>query len=139
MRKSGIGQFILYVPSLEYLESKIFPTFKKKHNTIGASISENPLILELTSTINPFSQSNNKEKLWMLLALIGGLSSAGIFAWDVKLKRREVQNKVSFLNQLVHEVKTPITGIKLNSELLMKYGHDQEIIGALLSSSKKAP
>ena len=50
---------------------------------------------------------------------------------DSRNSRKEVLKKITFLNQVVHEIKTPLTGLKLDGQLLMKYGNDESVLKRL--------
>lgn len=132
-----VGIISLSVPSLNYLTKKMFPAFRNDTKVAEIELALNPFKIQIKQGFNPFKFNSIREKALMGIGLVLLLLAVGTYLLELKNKRLEVQKKVSFLNQLVHEVKTPITGIRLNSELLLKHGYDEELIFALMNSSKR--
>ncbi|MDD0852105.1 HAMP domain-containing sensor histidine kinase [Halobacteriovorax sp. GB3] len=137
MKADKDGVVSLSVPSLNYLTKILFPAFRSEANVTEIELSANPFNIQIKQGFNPFKFNSVREKTLMGLGFILLFLAVGLYLLELKNKRLEVLKKVSFLNQLVHEVKTPITGIRLNSELLLKHGHDEELITALMKSSKR--
>ncbi len=131
------GVISLSVPSLNYLTNKMFPAFRNDANVTEIELVSNPFQIQIKQGFNPFKFNSVREKTLMGIGFVLLFLAVGLYLLELKNKRLEVLKKVSFLNQLVHEVKTPITGIRLNSELLLKHGHDDELITALMKSSKR--
>ncbi len=131
------GEIELFVPHKEFLEQEALRVFEEKNNISEIVLDSNPFELVLKDNFNPLEFSTVREKVFIGIGFIFLISSIGFYFLELRNKKKEVLKKVSFLNQLVHEVKTPITGIRLNSELLKKHGHDEEIIEALLKSSHR--
>ncbi len=73
--------------------------------------------------------------LWMGLLAVGlGLLAIGFFVVrEYTREMREAEQRVSFVNQVSHELKTPLTNIRMYAELLR-----EEISEDLPSLSKKA-
>ena len=131
------GVVSLSVPSQNYLTKTMFPAFRTDANVTEIELSANPFNIQIKQGFNPFKFNSVREKTLMGFGFVLLFLAVGLYLLELKNKRLEVLKKVSFLNQLVHEVKTPITGIRLNSELLLKHGHDEELITALMKSSKR--
>ena len=65
----------------------------------------------------------------LLLAIGVGLTASGTLE-----QRRTLSQRVGFLNQVVHELKTPLTGLKLSAQLMAKGGASEENLNAVLQS-----
>lgn len=137
LRSKVNGEVSLIVPSNKFLLKNIFRDFKKINNVTEVELSDSPFKIQIKEGFNPFKFNSVREKSMMGLGFVLLFIAVGLYLIELKSKRLEVLKKVSFLNQLVHEVKTPITGIRLNSELLLRHGHDEELVTALLKSSKR--
>ena len=137
MRSSSNGVISLIVPSRDYLKNYLLLRFKSQVRVEEIELSDNYFFIKLKSDFNPFKYKSFRDKVLMFSGVVILLLGICLYFIELRNRRSEVLKKVSFLNQLVHEIKTPITGIKLNSELLLRNGHDEELVVALMNSSKR--
>jgi signal transduction histidine kinase len=72
----------------------------------------------------------------LLLTASVFLLIAGVWltAYRLREQRRSLTQRVSFLNQVVHELKTPLAGLKLNAQLIGRSGASEKNLQAILVS-----
>jgi signal transduction histidine kinase len=78
---------------------------------------------QLEYFLNPLSQPASSLRKLQLLVLLGGmllfLALLGLFIHhELRRALREASQRVNFVNQVSHELKTPLTNIRLYAELL---------------------
>ncbi|NQZ09913.1 MAG: HAMP domain-containing histidine kinase [Algicola sp.] len=136
LKVTANGEVIVFLPHSDYLKQHLLPRFTVLNRLGNSTLQTNPLYLSLDDKAL-FSFGSSQELLFSFSGLLLVLSALGIYLFDLKTQKQQVDKKLSFLNQLVHEIKTPLTGMRLNLELLQKYGHDQELLDAVIQGGDR--
>jgi signal transduction histidine kinase len=100
----------------------------------------------LEYSINPLMVNFNSNRLFLLVSILTILSV--VIALSIYLYRestretREASQKVSFVNQVSHELKTPLTNIRMYAELLEKRLSNEDSktkkhLGIIISESNR--
>ncbi len=131
------GSILAFLPSIDSLKQEILPEFLRLNSLSSASFSNN--VLELTPSSDP--TMNLKNPYWRMSFLILSFAaiSLGVFIYLISLgeQRKIMVRRVSFLNQVVHELKTPLTGLKLHLQLIQKGMGEKQNYEALHSSLER--
>ncbi len=130
------AEVMVFLPHSDYLKQHLLPRFTVLNRLGNSTLQANPLYLSLDDNAL-FSFGSSQELLFSFSGLLLVLSALGVYLFDLKTQKSQVDKKLSFLNQLVHEIKTPLTGMRLNLELLQKYGHDQELLDAVIQGGDR--
>lgn len=133
-RVTDSGDLEAFVPSSREIQKRLLPEFLRRHGLSQARLGMNPWNVYF-DVITEF----NAEESWpKLVVLTGALFSIAGGLWfflsGVQLQRGELLRKITFLNQVVHELKTPLAGLKLHTQLVKKMGPSDETLDAIDSS-----
>ncbi|MCH1923860.1 HAMP domain-containing histidine kinase [Shewanella sp. C32] len=136
LKANEIGEVTLFIPKGEYLTTHLLPEFNALNHLGNSKLKQNPLFLQLDETAL-FDFDSDFRLLYSIAGIFLCLLALTLYLLELTRQKQQVDKKITFLNQLVHEIKTPLTGMKLNLELLQKYGHDEELLRALIQSSDR--
>ncbi|OQW46295.1 MAG: hypothetical protein A4S09_16410 [Proteobacteria bacterium SG_bin7] len=131
------GSILAFLPSSESLKKEVLPEFLRLNTLSEASFGTNALELAVSER----STKDLKSPYWNMgfLFLSFFTISAGIFIYLMNLgeQRKIVTRRVSFLNQVVHELKTPLTGLKLHLQLIQRGMGERQNYEALNSGVER--
>ena len=108
-------------PDKSDLQENFISKFRKKENILNAYIGDYPWQIKLSEKVN----LNEKIKIHysniiIFLAIISILISAILYIVSAKAKKKEALKKITFLNQIVHEIRSPLTSLSIYLEILNK-------------------
>ncbi len=127
----------LFVPNKEVVRSE-FEKFLRENELSSILIDpDNPFNIIASKNFNPLRSASVRLQASFVIGVLFILVALIAYILELRQKRKVALKRISFLNQLIHELKTPITGIRLNSELLKKYGYDQELLESVLISGNR--
>ena len=128
------GSIEAFVPSINELNSKLLKDFLTLNNLTKASLNINPFALKDITLLSKSSIWRHYEWAWIILSFCLIVSGLLIYLSTLKSARLGLLRKLSFLNQIVHEIKTPLTGLKLHLQLIQKGQTTPENVSALGTS-----
>lgn len=114
------GSIEAFVPSIKQTREEFLPSFLIKNNLSFADIGETPWTLILPRSLIEKTEFSYLELVGLLLALLCFLTGIIIYFGGLREQKKILLRRVSFLNQVVHELKTPLTGLKLHLQLIQK-------------------
>ena len=127
----------IFIP-VEKKISRLYKSFLNVKGISGISLQrDNPFKLTLDENFDPLSVKSNHYRTIFILGLLLIVIAILFYLKDLQEKRKQAIKRIGFLNQLIHELKTPVTGIRLNGELLKKHGYDQELLDSVLGSGDR--
>jgi len=132
------GNIHAFVPSARQLQHSALAEFLAIENIPPSSLGSSPWIIRFGSTPRDGRHVYADDEWLMVLASVIFITF-GIFSLVsvTHKERRILSRKVGFLNQVVHELKTPLTGLRLHTELLTKHGWRPESAAAIEKSVGK--
>lgn len=122
------GNVELLVPSRREARLKLLPNFLKEQKINSATLGEMPWEIKFTEL--PISRTTFalRELALYFASTIALCIGIFLFIQNVKSERSKFSRRVSFLNQVVHELKTPLAGLKLHAQLAQKLGPDEQTL-----------
>ena len=125
------------VPSSEGLKSKILPEFLRIHKIPSAVLGDVPWKISFTGAITPGRDFSVIETFLIVMFFVGFLSGVLIYLSGLADQRRKLLRQVTFLNQVVHELRTPLAGMKLHAQLLSRKLSENKSIQAINGSVER--
>ncbi|NRA66138.1 MAG: HAMP domain-containing histidine kinase [Pseudobacteriovorax sp.] len=124
------GSIVGFVPTIEQVQS-LMDSFLQSKGLKEASFGATSL--EIVFDEETWAKVGYQFIDWLII--LGSFISIlfGILAlvFGIQQQRKEILKKVSFLNQVVHELKTPLTGLKLHLQLILSGAGQQKNFDAL--------
>lgn len=128
------GSIESFLPSAQNLKKTLFIEFCEQNKLTTARLLTNPLDIEIDKVeITKPGQSLLQFVLLFSSLLITSLGFI-FFLLQLRDQKKLLLRRVSFLNQVVHELKTPLTGLKLHIQLIQRGQSKTENYDALNSS-----
>jgi len=114
------GSIESFVPSLGHLRKEILPSFLEKHTITLFTIGPDPWSVHFISQFKFKGAYGTLE--YVFITLLCFVFIAGIFLLLSHNREHKIKllQRVTFLNQVVHELKTPLAGLKIHLQLLQK-------------------
>ncbi|MGE0528540.1 MAG: sensor histidine kinase [Bdellovibrionales bacterium] len=112
-----------YLPSIASVKTKtgILKGFLKENGLESADFGLSSLDIRFPQIVR-LASHNSAGADTVLFALSAFFVVTGLILTGsgLRAERTRIAKRVSFLNQLVHELKTPLTGLKLNTQLILR-------------------
>lgn len=123
------GSIEAFVPSIAIVRSELLPEFIKKNNLPSAEIGKMPWELSLPSSLTERQPFSYFDFTWLGLGILLLASGVVVYFQGLGEQKAALLKRVSFMNQVVHELKTPLTGLKLHLQLIQRgSGSEQNMI-----------
>ena len=114
------GNLEAFVPSQEYVRKNYLDNFLKRNGVSEATLGDSPWDLQPNLSLSAPSS-------WTYWGLVGTALSISLFLLGalfyflhLREQKELLVKRVTFLNQVVHELKTPLAGLKLHVQLIEK-------------------
>lgn len=132
------GNILAFVPAVNELKGTLFREFLTKENIVDGTLGATPWQVQFGTTVLDHDSAYTVSE-WILIGLIILGFSLGIatFAATAGEERRKLLRQVGFLNQVIHEVKTPLTGLKLHADVISRHGPRPESLTAIRESVRR--
>jgi signal transduction histidine kinase len=134
MQINEAGRVEAFVPSIESVESLALPSFLKAHQIDSLQIGATPWEIKLDGFESSKDQMGWIDLSVLFMATIFVFVGIILFLLDISEHRKRLLKQVSFLNQIVHEIKTPLAGLKLHVQLLRGSNPSRENIESIEES-----
>lgn len=128
------GEVEYSVPSVREVRDVLLDDFLKNEQLFDVKMSQSPWQLELLSLPTASKAAALYEIFLYAASLAALLLSLWHFRRSVLLETQRLNNRVGFLSQVVHELKTPLASLKLHVQLAKKLGPDADTFGAIDAS-----
>lgn len=133
-RVTADGSIEAFVPSITSVSGKVLSEFIKKNNLPSASVGEMPWDLSLPTSLTEQSTFSYFDFIWLALGGVLLVLGIGVYFGGLKEQKAALLKRVSFLNQVVHELKTPLAGLKLHLQLIQRGAGTEQNMAALETS-----
>ncbi len=138
LKLNAEGQILAFIPKIADVESLVLPAFAKKVGRNQASFQGLSLDFEPGPIArNQQIQLSYLPKIAWSLSLFCFLLGAWGFWQQRRKEQYELQNRIGFLNQLTHELHTPLASLKLHAQLMQKIGAQDESIAAIVQNADR--
>lgn len=114
------GSIEAFMPSMASIRDEVLPEFIKENNLPSAEIGNNPLVLNLPNSLTEERPFSYLDFVWLALGLVLLASGVIVYFQGLREQKTALLRRVSFLNQVVHELKTPLAGLKLHLQLIQR-------------------
>lgn len=131
------GNIEAFVPSAREIRKKLLPLFLSKHRINSATLGTMPWQLNFPLTVASNKQLSFWEYFVPVISFFCLFSGLILYLYSYFDQKKILTKRVSFLNQVVHELKTPLTGLKLHSQLILKGSGTKENLSAFNLSLDK--
>jgi signal transduction histidine kinase len=123
------------LPAIASLKDGVLAQFKETNRLSSVEFGSTVLDVRFPQFQNIATQGFRKMDTLLLTASVI-LLMAGVWltASRVREQRKSLNQRVTFLNQVVHELKTPLAGLKLNAQLIGRSGASEKNLQAILTS-----
>lgn len=128
------GTILAYVPLKRDVAKLVLPSFMQEHNLVSATLGATPWDIDVSFDTEPMPQNSLLDMLLLVFSIVLVLCGGLVYLNSLKDQKRLLLRKVTFLNQLVHELKTPIAGLKIHIQLIQKGLGRAENFSALTTS-----
>lgn len=125
------GSIEAFVPSVAAVKEKLLPQFIRNNNLPTADIVGLPWNLSLPPTLTEKVTFSYFDFIWLGLGLTFLVVGVVLYFGGLQEQKAVIIRRVSFLNQVVHELKTPLAGLKLHLQLVKKGLGTEENMKAL--------
>ena len=119
-RINADGDLQTAIPSIKTLSEKVLPGWLHKYDLELVSIGPLPWDIQVQDTLNRHVNNTTKNLNLAIhtITILVFLLAFYLFQSSLKDKKKELLTKVTFLNQIVHEIKTPLTALKIHSRII---------------------
>lgn len=132
------GELEGFLPSIGNVRANLGDTFSKSNNLSEIQFGLTVLDIQFPQFQTIASRGFNFLDTFLLSASALLLTlGVVITAAGIREQRRTLSQRVSFLNQVVHELKTPLAGLKLNTQLMKRGGASEGNLQAILESTTR--
>jgi signal transduction histidine kinase len=119
---TSAGRIEAFVPSVAEIRETILPEFLKANSISAAKLGAHPWDIRF-DVIQEFEATSS----WLAnfisaFALVAISLGVGAYWLSLREQREALLKRVTFLNQVVHELKTPLAGLKLHVQLMKRLG-----------------
>jgi len=129
------GELEAYLPSVATVQNLALKDFEETNHLSGATFGANALDIHFPQ-LGAIADSGYRLTDSLFLALSAAFLAIGVGITFVGVRRQKnlLSRRVSFLNQVVHELKTPLAGLKLNAQLIRRYGSSEQNLNSIETS-----
>ncbi|MGE0174029.1 MAG: sensor histidine kinase [Oligoflexales bacterium] len=132
---SHTGTILAYIPKRADISPVVLPAFEAKIYRRGSSIGETSIDIKPGEPISDINETANAQSTVLFSLSLAALLATCLIGWQViQTERKQVLSRISFLNQVVHELNTPLAAIKLHAQLISKTFGDSESVRAITTS-----
>lgn len=128
------GSIEAFLPSVQNLKLTLLAEFQLQNKLSSMRLSSHALEVEIEKIESLKSDSSLISMLILLTSLLMTFIGFVLFLLQIRDHKKLLLRRVSFLNQVVHELKTPLTGLKLHIQLIQKGKNKLESYEALDTS-----
>lgn len=128
------GSLVGFVPSIASLSDPFLREFMDKRSIGKASLAESPWNVRVDQLSDLHLRFNYTNILWFATSVIAIIMGISLYLSGISVERKKVLKRMSFLNQVIHELKSPLTGLKLHLQLIQAGVSSEENLQALNTS-----
>lgn len=134
LQSSGEGDIEAYLPSIESLQNSQLPRFLKANDLTNARFDESALSVRFARRSLPNPSASILEAGLLILSFLLLAAGGVVIGFALRDDQKRLLKRVSFLNQIVHEIKTPLAGLKLHTQLIKRAGPTEQGLQAIEDS-----
>jgi signal transduction histidine kinase len=128
------GSIEAFVPSIGIVRDELLPEFIKRNNLPSAGIGGMPWELSLPGSLTEEQPFSYFDFIWIAFGMLLLASGMVVYFGGLREQKLALLKRVSFLNQVVHELKTPLAGLKLHLQLIQRGSGTEQNMMALNTS-----
>lgn len=131
-RTTESGEIEAYLPSIDSVKSDILSGFIEKNRLNEVTFGTTVFDIQFPQFQKTAARGLNVTDTFLLISS-ALLLTAGVLlsASGIREQRNLLLRRVSFLNQVVHELKTPLAGLRLNAQLIKRSGPNEKNLNAI--------